>query len=242
MRARVFSGETAGRQLVLASSSPRRRELLEEAGYEFVIVPSCAAERPPASAENVEEYALEVARLKAEDVVGRLARDGRKLCIVLAADTVVDLDGKIIGQPASDDEARAMLRLLAGSRQAVVTGVVLVEVGTGRTSGAAERTYLEMSALSDQEIEAYVASGESRGKAGAYAIQESGDRFVRIVSGSRTNVVGLPMERLAAMLRDFAPGLLPAAARSGQRSCPDDAARSGQRSCPDDAERGGQSA
>jgi septum formation protein len=213
VRARASSGETAGRRLILASSSPRRRELLEEAGYEFVVVPSLAVERPPASSENAEEYALEIARLKAEDVVGRLARDGRQQSVVLAADTVVDLDGRIIGQPASDDEARATLRLLAGSRQAVVTGVVLVEVGTGRTSAAVERTELEMSALSDEEIEAYVASGESRGKAGAYAIQESGDRFVRIVSGSRTNVVGLPMERLAAMLRDFAPALLPVAER-----------------------------
>jgi septum formation protein len=208
VRARVFSGETAGRQLVLASSSPRRRELLEEAGYEFVVVPSRAAERPPASAEKAEGYALELARLKAEDVAGLLARDGRQKSVVLAADTVVDLEGEIIGQPASDDEARAMLRLLAGSRQAVVTAVVLVEVGTGRTSAAVERTELEMAALSEEEIEAYVASGESRGKAGAYAIQESGDRFVRILAGSRTNVVGLPMERLAAMLRDFAPELL----------------------------------
>ena len=196
-------------RLVLASRSPRRRGLLEEAGYVFSVVPPVIEEPAPKSEETPEEYAMRLARMKAEDVARRLARDGFGKGVVLGADTVVDLGGEIIGQPATDTQARSMLRRLSGRRQAVVTGVALVEVETGRASAAAQRTELEMLPLTDDEIDAYVASGEGRGKAGSYAIQESGDRFVRVISGSRTNVVGLPMERLRRMLREFAPGLAP---------------------------------
>ncbi len=202
----------AERRLVLASRSPRRRELLEEAGYAFVVIPAEIEEPEPEAGETPEAHAMKLARMKAEDAADRLAGEVRSVgvsgAVVLGVDTVVDFHGEIIGQPASDDEARAMLGRLSGSRQAVVSGVALLEVETGRVSAAAERTEIEMAPLSAEEIDAYVAGGESRGKAGAYAIQETGDRFVRIVSGSRTNVVGLPMERLAEMLRDFAPGLL----------------------------------
>ena len=199
-------------RLVLASKSPRRRELLEEAGYSFSVVPFTAPEPPPQSGETAEAYALRLARIKAEDARDRLRTLARTRHVVLGADTVVDFHGEIVGQPASDREARLMLYRISGSRQAVVTGVALLDVETGRVSAAAERTELEMASLSEEEIETYVASGESRGKAGAYAIQESGDRFVRILSGSGTNVVGLPMELLAEMLREFAPELLPCSA------------------------------
>lgn len=204
-------------RLVLASRSPRRRELLEEAGYAFIVIPAEIEEPEPEGGETPEAHAMKLARMKAEDAAGRLAGEVRSGAVVLGADTVVDLHGEIIGQPASDDEARAMLGRLSGSRQAVVTGVALLDVETGRVSAAAERTELEMAPLSAEEIDAYVAGGESRGKAGAYAIQETGDRFVRILSGSWTNVVGLPMELLAEMLREFAPGLLPGGAPEVRR-------------------------
>jgi len=169
-------------------------------GMVLRIEPPRGDEAPPLPDEPPADHARSLARAKAEDVAARLARELGPGDVVLGADTVVDLGGEIIGQPADDEDARRMLRKLAGRRQAVVTGVVVIEPATGRRAEGSERTELEMSEISDDEIAAYVASGESRGKAGAYAIQETGDRYVRIVSGSRSNVVGLPVERVAAML------------------------------------------
>jgi septum formation protein len=199
------------RTLVLASRSPRRRALLEEAirggdtfsGVALRIEPPCDDEAPPLPGEAPGDYALRLARAKAEEVAGRLAAELAPRAVVLGADTVVDFRGEIIGQPIDDDDARAILRKLSGAAQAVITGVVMIEPATGRRVEGSERTELEMSEMSEAEIAAYVASGESRGKAGAYAIQETGDRYVRIVSGSRSNVVGLPMERVAVMLGEL---------------------------------------
>jgi septum formation protein len=199
------------RTLVLASRSPRRRALLEEAicslgnfkGVTLRIEPPLGDEAPPLPDEPPGEYALRLARAKAEEVASRLAKELDVGDIVLGADTVVDFRGEVIGQPADDDDARAILTRLAGNRQAVVTGVVLIEPATGRRVEGTERTELAMSEMSETEIAAYVASGESCGKAGAYAIQETGDRYVKIVSGSHSNVVGLPMERVAAMLEEL---------------------------------------
>ncbi len=199
------------RTLVLASRSPRRRALLEEAirdGGAFLelvlrVESPEEDEPPPRAGETPEEYALRLARAKAEQVVSRLARELGPGDMALGADTVVDLGGEIIGQPADDSEARMILRRLAGRRQAVVTGVVIIEPATGRRAEAVERTELKMSEMSEDEVAAYVATGEGRGKAGAYAIQETGDRYVKIISGSRSNVVGLPIERVAVMLEQF---------------------------------------
>ena len=199
------------RTLVLASRSPRRRALLEDAirsggAFSRVVLriePPSDDESPPLPGESPDNYALRLARAKAEEVASRLAKELDARDIVLGADTVVDLSGEIIGQPANDDDARRILTRLAGHPQAVVTGVVLIEPATGRRAEGTERTELEMKEMSDDEIAAYVASGESRGKAGAYAIQETGDRYVKIVSGSHSNVVGLPIERVAAMLDEL---------------------------------------
>ena len=197
------------RTLVLASRSPRRRDLLEEAcrsspafeGIYLIIEPPRCGEAPPAPGEAPESYALRLARAKAREVAGRLAGGLSPHDLVLGADTVVDLDGDILGQPASDLDARRMLARLSGRRQAVITAVVIAAPGGAGLAEAAERTELEMRPMSEEEIAAYVASGESLGHAGAYAIQETGDRYVRVISGSRSNVVGLPMERLEEMLR-----------------------------------------
>jgi septum formation protein len=205
---------TPGRpaRLVLASNSPRRKDLLEEAGYRFEVEPPRIEEAAPAPGETPERYSLRIARLKAREVASRLGAAAGERIVVLGADTVVDLKGEIIGQPASDEEARATLRRLSGSRHAVVTAVVVAEAGAGaagvvREAEAVERTELEMLPMTDEEIAAYVASGEGRGKAGSYAIQETGDRYVSVLGGSPTNVVGLPMETLAALLAGFAPDL-----------------------------------
>lgn len=234
----MSSRRTARRRtLVLASRSPRRRELLEEATGELTgeavapcgrelgparafapasgradvfarfrlrVEPPRGEEPPPAPGETPGSYALRLARLKAGEVAARLAPELRPGDLVLGADTVADLGGEVIGKPRDAGEARTFLSRLSGARHAVVTAVVLVEPGTGRRAEAVERTELETSPMSAEEIASYVASGEGEGKAGAYAIQETGDRYVKIVSGSRSNVVGLPLERLAVMLRDFA--------------------------------------
>ncbi len=205
------------RTLVLASRSPRRRALLEEAireettgaggvfsGVTLRIEPPRDDEAPPLPGEAPGEYALRTARAKAEEVAQRVCSELGSGTVVLGADTVADFGGEIIGQPIDDDDARSMLRRLSGAAQAVVTGVVMIEPASGRRAEAVERTELEMSEMSEAEIAAYVAGGESRGKAGAYAIQETGDRYVKIVSGSRSNVVGLPVERVADMLEGFA--------------------------------------
>jgi len=195
-------------RLLLASRSPRRRSLLSEARYEYEVIESRFDEPPPAPGVRAEDHAITLARGKAGDVASRLGSD-RRGDVILAADTVIDLAGEILGQPSSDAAAVAMLRRLAGSTHAVVTGVVLREVGSDRTDEAAARTTLQMLPMSDDEIRAYVSSGESHGKAGSYAIQETGDRYVRVVEGSLSNVVGLPLELLARMIARFAPGLAP---------------------------------
>ena len=122
--------------------------------------------------------------------------------IVLAADTVVEARGGVLGKPRSTAEAEEMLRKLSGTRHAVVTGVCLLRPPSGVEKLASERTELFMRELSGDELRNYVRSGEWRGKAGGYAIQESGDAFLRVLRGSKTNVVGLPMELVSRMLEE----------------------------------------
>lgn len=180
--------------LVLASASPRRRELLGKLGVEFDVVTSGADETPPEGVAP-DEVARLVARRKAESVAR--TRDDA----VLGADTiVVASDGEILGKPADAADARRMLRKLAGTTHRVVTGVCLATDRGRRIATESSSTSVTMRAVGDDEIDAYVASGESFDKAGAYAIQETGDRFVVGVVGSFTNVVGLPLEIVAPML------------------------------------------
>jgi septum formation protein len=177
-------------QLVLASASERRRALLAGAGIAFRAVEPGVEEESPERGDP-HAVALRNARRKALAVRGDA---------VLAADTVVALGDRLFGKPSDDAEARATLRALAGTTHRVVTAVVLV-AGGALFEGSAE-TRVTMRSLADAEIDAYVASGEARGKAGAYAIQETGDRFVTAVDGPFDNVVGLPMEVVRALLRE----------------------------------------
>lgn len=181
--------------LVLASASPRRSELLRAAGVRFRVEPSGADETLPPGTEP-EAGASELALRKAAEVAERHA--GERLW-VLGADTVVALgEGprvRLLGKPADEAEARGMLEALSGSRHRVVTGVAVLDcLGARRRCVSFERTWVRMRTIEPREIAAYAASGEWRGKAGGYAIQENADRFViRLDEGGFDNVVGLPV-------------------------------------------------
>jgi septum formation protein len=184
-------------RLILASQSPRRAELLKAAGIEFDLMPPDVDETVH-DGESPERYARRVADAKA---CGALARShGRP---VLAADTVVVVDGQILGKPADAEDARRMLRLLSGRRHEVLTAVSVSLGGPDDVCPAAsgvERTTVEFAPLSDAEIGWYVGTGEPMDKAGAYAIQGLASRFVTRIDGSYSNVVGLPIALVYKLL------------------------------------------
>jgi septum formation protein len=179
--------------LILASASPRRRELLTQAGYRFAVEASSVAElRRPG--EDAIRLATRLAREKAQDVFAR-----HPSSIVLGADTVVVCDGEVMGKPADATDAARMLSLLSGRTHHVVTGVAVVW-GTGAAEVAAEVTHVTMRTLAPEEITGYVASGEPMDKAGAYAIQGYAGRWIPRISGCYFNVVGLPLALVASLL------------------------------------------
>jgi septum formation protein len=184
-------------RLILASRSPRRRELLTEAGYDFeIIVPDEAAECGICSRESPDKFVARMARQKAADVVARISCG-----LVLGCDTVAECNGQILGKPANEDHAREMLRKLSGREHRVLSGLCLWQVPLGNPAVQVAVTHLRMDRLAEQDIDEYVASGLWEGKAGAFGYQ---DRlgWLHIVAGSESNVVGLPLELLAAMLAD----------------------------------------
>jgi septum formation protein len=171
-------------RLVLASASPRRRDLLDGLGARFTVRP-VDVDETPRPLEDPRGYVLRLAREKAAARV----EPGE---LVLAADTSVVLDGEILGKPADQEEARAMLRRLAGREHTVLTGVALREA-SGAERSEAEESRVRMAALSQEELHWYVATGETLDKAGGYAVQGLGAMFVEAVFGDYTNVVGLPL-------------------------------------------------
>ena len=181
-------------RLILASSSPRRAELLATAGFSFEVRPA-EVDETPAPAERPEEYALRVARDKAK-AVGRRESGSA----ILAADTVVVADGEILGKPVDDTDAERMLKRLSGAVHEVHTAVVLLTDGGRRE--ALVTTKVRLLPLSDNEIHWYIATGEPQGKAGAYAIQGHAARFVDHIEGLWSNVVGLPIATVYRMLKD----------------------------------------
>jgi septum formation protein len=195
----------AAARLVLASASPRRRELLADAGLEFEVEPAGVDEEPPPGVAP-SELARLLARRKARAVAAR--RSGSTF--VIGADTVVALEPgagavggpALLGKPGSPAEAADMLRRLSGTRHAVVTGVCVVRASDRAEFLDHERTWVTMRAITPGEIADYVASGEWRDKAGGYAIQERAERFVSALAGGGfDNVVGLPVQRTLALLR-----------------------------------------
>lgn len=184
-------------QLVLASGSPRRREILAEAGLGYEVRPSNVDEtvRP---GEQPHALVARLAREKAEDVARALA--GGPLRPVLGADTVVVLDDEVLGKPRDEADAVAMLARLTGRTHVVLTGIALSWTDGRPTRGEVVASQVEMRAADRAELKAYVALGESLDKAGAYALQGGASRFVTRVLGSRTNVIGLPREETLALL------------------------------------------
>ncbi len=220
--------------LVLASASPRRRELLMQAGYSFKVAASEISEiREPG--EDPVRFTTRLAREKAQSVFNRLqtaenaadfptAGEGSTLRIfsdpilVLGADTVVIVEGEILGKPTSPDDARRMLWLLSGRTHQVITGVSLVAAGVVET--AAELTYVSVRALSEDEIVAYVSTGEPLDKAGAYAIQGYAARWVPRIQGCYFNVVGLPLALITSMIEGVEARLSPPPSSSRESSVP----------------------
>ena len=190
---------TSGLQtIILASSSPRRRQLLTEAGYSFEVVDPPVSEPDDRRDEMLPSQQAEaLAYFKA-----RLVWRERPNRCVLAADTIVAAGGHVLGKPAGSDEARRMLQKLSDSRHCVITGVAILDTPDRRLI-ASDMTCIIMRRITGAEIDDYIASGEWEGKAGAYAIQETADRFVTAVEGSFTNVVGLPMELVEQMMSEL---------------------------------------
>lgn len=191
--------------VVLASASPRRRELLRTLCADFGTAPSGVDETLPPGPPT--EAAVQVALRKARAVAAGL----RQGVVVLGADTLVVVDGEALGKPVDSADARRMLRRLRGREHVVVTGVAVVDTATGREATDAVVSRVRMADYSDAAIEAYVASGEPLDKAGAYAIQGQGGRLVERLEGSWSNVVGLPVEATRALLAAFGVVTVPAA-------------------------------
>jgi septum formation protein len=192
--------------LVLASASPRRRELLAQAGFTFIVHPAHIPE-DPIDRENPIAYVTRLAREKAEAVYHELASGGSSIkspagecgeLVVLGADTTVTLDNQILAKPSDPADAARMLRQLSGRTHYVITGVALVTGSS--TEVAAEVTAVRFLTLSDEEIESYIATGEPMDKAGAYAIQGRAARWIPRVQGCYFNVVGLPLALVSTML------------------------------------------
>lgn len=174
--------------LFLASTSPRRAELLRAAGWPFEVVPGSVDETRREGEEAV-TYVKRLAQAKCQTAAEKLS-----FGLVLGADTTVVVDNEIMGQPLDDDDARRMLRLLRGKWHEVVTGVALVRAGQGADYIVEhESTRVRFAEMSDAEIEWYVATGEPKGKAGAYGIQGSASLFIEEIAGDYFNIVGLPL-------------------------------------------------
>jgi septum formation protein len=191
--------EVTPSRLILASASPRRRELLAQAGYKFEVVPSDVDESAVATTGlSPRRLAEALALAKAQDVARRYPD-----ALVIGADTIVDLNGEIIGKPADAEEAEQITRKLFSTPHKVISGLALVRLRDNTQVVRSDVTTVCPRKMTEEQIAKHIAGGSWRGKAGAYAIQETGDEFVERIEGSLTNVVGLPMELLAQLLGDI---------------------------------------
>jgi septum formation protein len=184
--------------LILASASPRRAEVLRDAGISFEVFPAFVEElqRP---GESVEEMVARLAEQKARAAAEQIHTPA----IIIGADTAVELGGKILGKPRDSAEAREMLSFLSGRTHRVLTGLCVLGVPEGGVRSAVENTRVTFAPLTQGEIADYVASGEPFDKAGGYAIQGRAGRYITRIEGCYFNVVGLPLARLYALLRDL---------------------------------------
>ena len=181
-------------KIVLASTSPRRISLLRQTAMRFTVV--TPVEDETSAKPDPKERVMDNALAKARSVLGNVEKG-----LIVGADTVVYIDEKILGKPSSEDEARRMMETLSGRVHRVFTGLAVIDAESGREDVSCEETQVHLMKLSDEEISRYVESGESMGKAGAYAIQGLGAVFVDKVVGCFHNVVGLPLSLLWKMIR-----------------------------------------
>ncbi len=179
---------------MLASASPRRKELMEMLGIEHLVSPAAYEVYPPAGASPAEAVAA-ISQAKAREVAGRFSED----TLILAADTVVSLDDRVFGKPHSREEAEEMLILLSGRRHEVYTGVTLLQGDDCRSE--TECSFVTFRELTSDEIHRYVMTGEPMDKAGAYAVQGKGALFVKKIEGDFFNIMGLPLCLLGEMLK-----------------------------------------
>jgi septum formation protein len=185
-------------RLILASNSPRRAEILRDAGVSFTVV-SSAVDETPYPGEAPQALVQRLADAKADLVAARAVGPA----IVIAADTVVVLDGQVLGKPRSTEDARHMLEQLSGRTHSVHTGVSLIRLPDAERLQFVETTLVHFSRLTAEEISQYLATEEPYDKAGAYAIQGRAGRFIPRIEGCYYNVVGLPLEHLLAALREL---------------------------------------
>lgn len=187
-------------RIVLASASPRRRELLASLGLEFDVVVADVDESQ-FNTDRPRIDVLESARAKAREVARRID-DG----LVIGADTMVVLGDRVFGKPVDREHAREIIQALSGRAHVVLTGVAIIDVGSGREVAEVDETRVVFREIADGELELYLDSPDPYDKAGAYGIQSSGGQFVERVEGDYFNVVGFPLTRLARMLAPFLDG------------------------------------
>ncbi len=194
-------------KLILASASPRRAQILRDAGFRFELAQANVSERRKPG-ETARIMTRRLARAKARAVASKLTIEAGR-AIVIAADTIVEVRGELLGKPQSPEAARKMLRKLSGRTHRVVTSVAVIRLPDHAEKIVTESTRMRFAPLSAEEISEYVASGEPLDKAGAYGVQGLGGRFIEKIDGCYFNVVGLPLARLYRMLVDL--GCRPAA-------------------------------
>ena len=185
-------------KLILASASPRRAEVLRDAGFHFTVL-SSAIDETPYPDESPQDLVLRLAQTKADLAAARAVGPA----ILIAADTEVVLDGHIFGKPRSSDDARSMLEKLSGRLHTVLTGVALIRLPDVERRSFVEATLVQFAPLSDEEIGRCLATGEPHDKAGAYAIQGYAARYIPRIEGCYFNVVGLPVARLQHALSEL---------------------------------------
>ena len=189
------------KKLILASSSPRRRQILAEAGYQFDVIEPILDEPIYEKQKNnlsPEEFAQAIAYFKAMQIAEKNPES-----IVIGADTIVVCNDRLIGKAKNANHAREILNLLSRNRHRVITGIAIVNLEDNKRVIDYDETWITMKPMSQSEIEKYIKSGQWQGKAGAYALQQGGDKFVCKLEGSYSNVIGLPIELTSKLLKQF---------------------------------------
>ncbi|MFZ4402938.1 MAG: Maf family protein [Pseudobdellovibrionaceae bacterium] len=191
------------RPLILASQSPRRQQLLKQAGFEFAVLPSKISEIPNKNL-NIDEQILDIARQKAKTIFSKLEQENHFPCLILAADTEVVIDNKTLGKPESPDQAFGMLKRLSNDRHEVKTAVVLLLFPEAKMVTHLETTQVLFKNLPDSLIHNYIATGSPFDKAGGYGIQDdAGQDFILKYEGLYSNIIGLPIEKIPELLQQL---------------------------------------